>query len=263
MKKLYFGAAVLFLGLTSCSSSDDSTNNDSTNIYFPLSLTSSWNYDVKLDGNAIGNDDLFVSGESTMDGKIYQQLKTENIPNGFYTNALNNNFVRKEGDKILLSGTTGLELADLLPINIEVSDFVLFKENASPNAQLDVISGTMQQTLQDMPMDITYSLKSTFKESLASFTVPGKETYSDVKVIKVVANLKVTTDYMIPVINTLTTITILNPQDVIVSTQYYAEGVGMIYAKTDFNYQLNDFSQFNIELPIPVQGASTIEELMN
>ena len=58
--------------------------------------------------------------------------KTENIANGFYSNALNNNSVRKEGDKILLTGTTGLELAEFLPINIEVNDFVLFKENAVP-----------------------------------------------------------------------------------------------------------------------------------
>lgn len=263
MKKLYFGAAVLFLGLTSCSSSDDSTNTDSANIYLPLTLTSSWDYDVKMNGDAIGNDHLFVSGESTINGKTYQQLKTENVPNGFYSNALNNNSVRKEGDKILLTGTTGLELAEFLPINIEVNDFVLFKENASSNAQLDAISGTMQYTLQEMPLDIAYNLKSTFKESLASFTVPGKGTYTNVKVIKVVANLKVTTDYVIPVINSVTTISILNAQDVIVSTQYYAEGVGMIYAKTDINYQLNDFSQFDIELPLPAQGSSTIEELMN
>jgi hypothetical protein len=69
--------------------------------------------------------------------------------------------------------------------------------------------------------------------------------------------------YTLPVINTPVTITILNPQNVIVSTQYYAEGVGMIYSKTDVNFELNDFSQFDVDLPIPQEGSSTIEEFLD
>ena len=81
--------------------------------------------------------------------------------------------------------------------------------------------------------------------------------------IKLVANLKVSTVYVLPVVNTPLTVNILDSQDVIVSTQYYAEGVGMVYSKTDMNFQVNDFSQFGIDLPIPEEGSSTIEEFLD
>ena len=81
--------------------------------------------------------------------------------------------------------------------------------------------------------------------------------------MKLIANLKVSTVYTIPGVNTPITVPILNPQDVIVSTQYYAEGIGMIYAKTEINYQLNDFSQAGIELPIPQESSSTVEESLD
>jgi hypothetical protein len=262
MKRLYFAAAVLFLGLTSCSTSNDNPDN-SPNVFLPLTTSSSWVYDVNLDAANVGRDSLFVSGETTLNGNTYQQFETKDVPTGFYTNALNNNYIRKDGDQLLLSGSTGLALSDFLPINIDVTDFVLFKENASNNAELSAVSGVLEQDLQGIPLKITYTLKSIFKESLSSFTVPGKETYTNVKVIKVIANLKVTTDYVVPGLSTPLTVSVLNPQDVIVSTNYYAEGIGMIYAKTDVNFQINDFSQLGITLPIPQQGSSIIEEFLD
>lgn len=181
---------------------------------------------------------------------------------GFYTNILNANTIRKDGDKLRITGTTGLALSQGLPIDINVSDFILFKENSSNNKELDAITGLIEQNLQGLPLKIDYKLTSVFKESLANFTVPGKESYNNVKVITLIANLKVTTLYLVPVINTPLTITILEPQDVIVSTNYYAEGIGMIYSKTAINYHLNDFSQFNVNLPIPAESSSIVEEFL-
>ncbi|WP_432671127.1 hypothetical protein [Flavobacterium sp. SM2513] len=262
MKKLYFGTALLFIALTSCSSSDDSSGSNPTS-FLPLEANSSWVYDVNLDASEIGRDSLYVSGETTLNGKTYKQLKVKDVPAGFYTNSLNNNSIRIDGSKLLLSGSTGLALADVLPINIDVTDFVIFKEDATNNAQLDAISGTIEQDLQELPLKIDYTLKSTFKESLSSFAVPGKETYTNVKVMKLVVNLKVSTEVLIPGTTISLPVSILESQDVIVSTHYYAEGAGMIYAKTEINYSLNDFSLAGVTLPIPQEGASTIEEFLN
>lgn len=260
MKKLYYSAAILFISLTSCSSSDDSSGAESS--FLPLTATSSWFYDVSLNTENTGEDHIFVSGESVIDGKTFQKISADGTPSGFYTNILNNNNIRKDGDKLRITGTTGLAVSQDLPVNINVSDFVIFKENSSNNKDLDAITGLIEQDLQGLPLKIDYKLTSVFKESLDNFTVPGKLNYTNVKVIKLIANLKVTTVYILPVINTPLTIALLDPQDVIVSTQYYAEGVGMVYSKTEINYQLNDFSQFEVELPIPPQGSSTIEEFL-
>lgn len=263
MKKLYFSATVLFLALTSCSSdNNDSNTNGNPTTFLPLTASSSWVYDVNLDAANAGRDSLFVSGETTLNGKTYQQLQTKSIPTGFYTNILNNNNVRINGDKLLLSGTTGLAAGDFLPIEINVSDFVFFKENGNTNEQLDLKTGIIEQDLQGFPLKIDYKLKSVFKESLTNFTVPGKDTYTNVKVMTLTANLKVTTVYVIA--GFPATVNILDSQDVIVSTQYYAEGVGMIYSKTNINFEVSDLlAQAGIELPLPEQSSSTIEEFLD
>jgi hypothetical protein len=262
MKKIILFGTLVFLGLGSCSDSEGTFDNSDA-VFLPLTLGSSWSYDVSLDETPIGIDVLFVSEETTLNGETYQQLKTEELPNGFYTSILNNNTIRKFGDKLLITGSTGLATADFLSINIEVNDFILFKENSSNNAKLDEISGTITEDLQGLPLKIDYNLKSIFKESLSSFSVPGKETYSNVKVMQLVTNLKITTEYLVPVLNTIIDLAVLNAQDVFISTQYYAEGVGMIYSKTDVNYQLNNFAAVGVDLPIPQEGSSVIEEYMN
>lgn len=262
MKKLSLCSFLVLFVLALCTGCDDSSST-STSAFFPLTTTSAWVYDVKIDAQNAGRDSLFVNGETVINGNTYKNLETKSTPNGFYTNILNNNSVRNEGDKLLITGTTGLAPNEFLPIGIDVTDFVLFKANSNNNAQLDAISGVVEQDLQNLPLKIEYNLKSVFKESLPTYTVPGRESYTNVKVIRLIANLKVTTQYILPVLNSPITITILSPQDVIVSTQYYAEGIGMIYSKTDVNFQINDFSQFNIVLPIPQQGSSTIEEFLD
>lgn len=262
MKNLYLIFALIFLGLTSCSTNDNDAN-DAEGVFLPLTANSAWVYDVNIDSQTFGRDSLFVDGEQIIDGKTYQKLSTKELSTGFYTSTLSGNNIRKDSDKLRLTGSTGLGISEFLPINIALSDFVIFKENASNNTELDAITGTIEQDLQSLPLKIEYSLKTFFKESLSTFSVPGKQTYNNVKVMKVVANIKVTTRYLIPVINTPITISIINPQDVVVSTQYYAEGIGMIYAKSEVNLVIEDFSNFGIELPIPQESTSTIEEFLN
>lgn len=263
MKKIYLGVSLLLLVLASCSTNNDNSTATGSGTFLPLLPNSEWIYDVKVDAQPSGTDELFINGETTINNKIYQKFKTTAVPTGFFTNLLNNNNVRKDGDQLLLTGTTGLGFSDILPVNLTLSDFVIFKEIANPNAELASVSGTIEQTVQNIPLKINYTLKSVFKESLNSFSVPGKETYSNVKVVKIIANISVTTVYLLPVINTPITVPVLDPQDVIVSTHYYAEGVGMIYSKTVIEYELKALPPAAGTLPIPQQGSSTIEEFLN
>lgn len=261
MKNAFFYTLLVTLFIVSCS--DDGDSSDSAAIFMPLETNSAWVYDVNIDNQLAGRDSLYVSGETIISGKTYKTLVTQNPPTGFYTNALNNSAIRKDGDKLVVSGATGLGLADFLPVEIALSDFVIFKENSSNNSQIDIAEGTIEQDFQGFPLKIDYKLISQFKETLPSFTVPGKETYSNVKVMTIIANLKVTTTYLVPIVNSPITVGILDPQNVIVSTHYYVENVGMVYAKTDVNFEVNDFSQFGIELPIPQQGSAVIEEFLD
>ena len=93
-------------------------------------------------------------------------------------------------------------------------------------------------------------------ETLSSYTLPNGETYSDVKstVLKLNLNITVTMNG-IPL-----PFTLLPAQDVITTTHYYAEGVGMIYAVTNIQYELAD--TFGIELPLPQSMSEYQEEIL-
>jgi hypothetical protein len=51
---------------------------------------------------------------------------------------------------------------------------------------------------------------------------------------------------------------VLNAQDVVTSQRFYAKNIGMVYSTTNLTYELQDFSEFNFELPIP-QSADEIQ----
>jgi hypothetical protein len=74
-------------------------------------------------------------------------------------------------------------------------------------------------------------------------------------------NLEITTT--MDVFGFPVTFPILAPQDVLVSTMYFAKDIGMVYANTVISYSLEDFSAANIELPIPSSGTEVQQEFLD
>jgi hypothetical protein len=243
--------------LTSCT--NDPSNNNSSNNYIPLNSGNYWKYNVSNEGN-MSSDSLYVSNDTVISNKTYKKMRTKSLPVGFYSSSLNKNALRTENGSVFMTGSSGLNFGNALPININLTDFIILKENASVNETLGSVSGVLNQTLQGYPMTIDYTLKSTAMESSPSFTSPDNNVYSDIKKVKVTLNLKVTTSivisgFTIPVV-------IMNSQDVVSSIQYYSKDKGMVYTKTDITYQLQNFSQFGISLPIPQSGNQVQEEFL-
>lgn len=254
-------ALALFTVLTSCSSDDNSNTGGSTN-YLPLGTGNFWTYNV-TGVNVSERDSLYVANDTVINAKTYKKLKTLNQPFGFFSNSMNNNGIRNEGSSLLLSGTAGLNLGDTFPIDLSLNDFVIFKENASNNEQLSSISGVINQDFQGYPLNLAYTMKSTAMETLPSFTSPDGEVYTDVKKVKTTLNLKISTTVTIPNIPIPLTITIMNPQDVVVSIQYYSKNIGMVYTNTTISYELQDLSQYGVTLPIPQSGSQIQDEFLD
>ncbi len=253
MKKILLIAfsAILFV---SCSNDDNGGGTSTGAIYLPLSVGNYWNYDVTA--TTSGRDSLFVSSTYQANGNTYNKMETGELPFGFYSGSLRNNGVRNDNGFVLVSGTAGLNLGDAFPINIALDDFIILRENASPNQQLSSLSGEIEQEFEGFPLKITYTLKSTALENLSSYDAPNGQTYQDVKSVKLALNLKITTTtdaFGFPL-----TIPILNSQDVAVSTMYFAKDIGMVYATTQISYNLEDLSQAGVTLPIP-QNYSEIQ----
>ncbi|MFN7014486.1 MAG: hypothetical protein ACK4ON_09485, partial [Bacteroidia bacterium] len=83
--------------------------------------------------------------------------------------------------------------------------------------------------------------------SFTTFTSPNGDSFPNVKSTKIKLNVSVVSEqtvggFTIP-------ITVLAPQDLIVSTIYTAEGIGVVYVNTDTTYSINSTvaTQFGID----------------
>ena len=257
MKHNYLLAILLMAILTSCSGSDDSAAPDqpTENDYFPVENGNFWVYDVQ--GEFPGRDSLYIASDTTINNTAHKKFKTKDVPFGFYSSSLANNGIRKSGDKLLVSGATSVNLIEGFPIDLTVTDFVLFKDNASDNEQLSSVSGTLNYQYDEYPLTFNYTMKSVFAETLPTFTVPGKGTYEDVKVMKVIVNLSIESVFTSGPITL--PLTILPAQNVVVSTQYYVNTIGMVYSNTNINYTL---ANEDISVGVPTSGSQNIKEYL-
>lgn len=260
MKTKFFFIAFTITLLSACSSEDSPSGNSNSPDYFPLTDGNYWTYNVI--GESLENrDSLYVANDTVINSQTYKKMKTLNVPFGFSTNSLRNNGLRQEGDAIYLTGATGLNLGNALPIDLSLNNFIIFKESAALNQQLSSVPGTITQDFQGYPLTIEYILKTTALETLPSFTSSDNTVYTDVKKVKLTLNLKVTT--LVTVGGFTVPVPLLNPQDVVTSIQYYAKNIGMVYTNTTISYTLQDFSQFGVVLPIPQSDTQIQEEFLD
>lgn len=241
--------------LISCSS-EDSGNGQNESFSFPLTNGKYWTYDITGDAGSF-RDSLYISGDTLINAKTYKRFDTKDIPAGFYSSSLRNNGVRESNGKLLLSGDLSLASGQQLPIALDLtlSDFVIYKKNAANDELLATKSGVIEQTVQGYPLTINYSLKSYKGQNLSSFTLPNSDVYTDVKTVKIV--LRASASMTISGFN----IPVLQSQDVLVSTQYIANNIGVVYTNTVTSYNVSE--QIATELGIPQTETQTQQESLD
>ena len=246
----------------SCSN-DDENGNGADNFTIPLTDGNYWTYDVDSEGT-FTRDSLYIFGDVVLNAKTYKKFQTrDDVATGFYSSSLRNNGVRKSDSKLLLSGDLSLASGQNLPINFDLSldDFVIFNSNASNNQALNsnAVTGTIQETFNGFPLTINYSLQSYGGESFTTFTSPNGDVYNNVKATKIKLNVSVTTEQTVG--GFTFPITVLTPQDLIISTLYTAEGIGVVYTNTDTSYSIN--STVADQFGIPATGAQNQKEYLD
>jgi len=250
--------ALTAIGLTvSCSGDDDNNGGggDTTAVYLPLSSGNYWVYDTNNEGadgaaDSSGRDSLYVANDTVIGTTTYTKFKTQAAPTGFYSGSLSGNAVKVSGSKLLVTGSTSLAVSEEIPFSIDITDFAFFDANASTGDQIGSTSGSFQQTIEEIPLTFTYTLKTNAGADAASLTVNGTN-YANIKTVITTLTLKIT--HVLGIV-------LLQEQDVVVSTQYFAEGVGVIKTSTDITYNLQDFSQLGLTLPIPQSGSAHQDE---
>lgn len=253
------------LALLGCSSDDNSGGeNDPDESFLPQEQGKYWVYDVNSEDFS-GRDSLYVSGTNISGGNTYYTYTTLETATGFYSSVMTSGQSRVSGARIMISGSInfgdvfGEELGDL---GVVFEDFVFFDANATQGAALDSESGGFSIPYDDeIDLDVDYTLYSKAGQGFSSYTVPGGTVYQNVKAVTVAVSVVITakmnffgTDLSYPVLTT---------QDVISSTQYYAENVGMIYAATDIQYNLSEIPDIGFEIPVPENFYTHITEVLD
>ncbi|MEL1245840.1 hypothetical protein AAEO56_16320 [Flavobacterium sp. DGU11] len=259
MKKI--GFLLLSLGFFSAScSSDDSNGNTTVNstTFLPLADGNYWVYNVDNETLQDGRDSLYVANDTIIGVSAYKKLKTKFVANGFFSGALSNNSARIAGDELLVSGEAAIPFSADFPVSIPIFEFTIFKESATVNTMLDQATGTLNQSYQGYPLAFDYTLTTTAKEDLATYTVEG-QSYNNVKRVETVLKLKISTSITSGGITI--PITILQEQNVVVSSQYYADGIGVVHVVTDLDYQLDPL--FSGQLPVPQSASEHQEEVLD
>jgi len=245
MKKITY--LLLALIIVSCSSDDDNgttTPPEETYNYFPLTSGTYWTYDNESEQGAT-RDSLYVAGTEVVDGVTHTVLGAAEPVTGFMTTLLSQSLVRATETSLLLNGELGAPPVEGFPeITIPLIDFKLYDSQTSVGTILSETSGEIEQTVQDIPLIIGFTIKTiqgeTFENGYGGFS-------ESVITSQLAVNLSISTVFP----GTTVEIPILQPQDVIIVDNYYADGIGLIDSDTLIQYQLVEGISDLIDLPFP------------
>lgn len=273
--KLFILPIITLVFLVSCSS--DETLSDNTDPgdpavegnYFPSATGNYWKYDVSTTDN-ITNDNITSQDSLYVISQTITTLMLD-VNNGLPANGpiiglLSSGTLTKSNTTLSIDGVLEIpaDISDLIDFDIALSNFVLYNTEASNNTQLAYNENTITQDFNGFPLTITYQLTSTALGFSDSLSLNGI-TYSNVVSSKIKLNLSVSTVINVAGINF--PLTILAPQDLLVSTNYYTNGIGLVQADSSTNYQISAtaitaLETAGITLPIPASGSTTIDQVI-
>lgn len=273
-KTHYFSLFIALLLVLSCSDDDNNTDTipDNSSIsgdYFPTNLDSYWNYDVEASSTAATEPSLSTDALAveTMNNNDFTLSANAGLPaNGTMSGILVSGTLTNTDTTLSLNGSLDLpeELTDLIDFNITLNNAILYNINASSNTLLYSLNEQVTQDVQGFPVGIDYEVKS---KSLGFYNTISlnNEEYTNVVASEIILNLSATTSVDFggfPI-----TITILEPQDLLVITSYYAENIGLVRAESNFDYEISAtaiaaLANSGIDLGIPASGsANNVQEL--
>lgn len=259
MKNLYL-VGLLAVFFIACSN-DDATDTTPVEPEFSIPLNNGnwWTYNVLNNGTTL-RDSLYIFGDMTVNSMTYKKFKTRNdVAVGFYTSTLKNNGIRKDNNLLRYTGNIDISQILGIPTAIPVDNFIIFKSNATVDEVLNTKTSTIQQNVNNTPITIDYTLTTLGGQSFATFNSPNSTSHSNVKSTKIKLNLKITTVQVVGGIPV--TITILQPQDVLLSTIYIAANKGVVYVNTDTTYTLAQ--EIATMMGIPATNSDNIKEFLH
>ena len=241
--------------IVSCSTNDDKQEDPVVQVYnyFPLTLSSYWNYNNENE-EGIAKDSLYTSSNEVLNGLNYTKFIASEPISGFMTSMMSQNLMRTAESKLFLNGEFGTPLIEGFPeISIPLTDLIIYDKEAENGTLLSEEIGEISEIIDDIPIIINYTISTIQGDILDE----GTGVFSSNKVLtsSIILNLSISTN--IEILGTVIVIPILQAQDVIKTTNYFASGVGLIFSESLIEYELEDLSSLGIDLPIPSEDSSS------
>ncbi len=242
---------VVFIGC----SSDDSDNPDTEEVvsnHFPLTVGNSWTYNNQTayeDGTFDNSQEtISVASSNEAQGVTYYSL-TSNLPplqQGFVTGIITNGELTVADNQLIYNGELSINLSqmgiDAESLTIPLVNVIMFDADANTgNTLIADLDNSFTQTIPIQGNDITftfdYDLETFQGDFLESYTA-GEMNFDDVFSADVIITIEINAS--LP--GTVITIPVLDRQEAIQITNYYANNVGLIYSNTDVHYQFEDIN---------------------
>ncbi|HLU80971.1 MAG TPA: hypothetical protein VK010_02760 [Flavobacteriaceae bacterium] len=253
--------------LVSCSS-DDSDNPPAPNTnYFPLSTGNYWTYqnqrEVEGETPTQNTETLSVEDVEEVNGEKQYDMESDQPTNGgVATTIFANGRLSKNQGKLKYNGKLDFYVGQsgIDTISFPVNNAIVFDSNAGINAQLFSFSDSFQQEIPvdnlTIPVTINYTVRTKNLGIINSRTVNGVE-YENVLSSEVVMELSVVAEIVTPFGQI--DVDIMTPQEVMIATNYFAEGVGMVESDVSIHYEFEDLTEYGFPNVPPVDIQSTQE----
>ncbi|GGZ49590.1 hypothetical protein [Mesonia mobilis] len=272
MKKFrLFFLLILVTTLVSCSSDDSSNDTEEVvSNHFPLTVGNSWTYNNETayeDGTFDNSQEtISVASSNEAQGVTYYSL-TSNLPplqQGFVTGILTNGELTAADNQLIYNGELSINLSEMgIPdaenLTIPLVNVIMFDADANTGNTLTAdLDNSFTQSIPvqgtDIPFTFEYDLETFQGDFLESYTT-NEMSFEDVFSADIIVTIEINANF------SGITIPVLDSQEAIQITNYYADNVGMIYSETAINY---NFEAINLptvpEIPdYSVNYSQTIE----
>ena len=232
--------------LIACNNKSDSFDEPTTGDYFPSNLNNLWNYSIENvsttypDLNSNFQDVIKVSDVDSNSFNL--KVNDGTIGYGTLSTILASGELTKSNSSLKYNGNLSLpvisEFVSTANSQITLTGFVMYDLNADVNSELTFLSNSFTENIDfdgnTVASTISYSVSNVKKMNLNSLIVEG-EVFSDVISTEIVINMSMYLSF-----GALVDQPLLEPQDVIIITNYYAKDVGLIKSEANLSYSLNE-----------------------
>ena len=148
--------------IVSCSTNDDKQEDPVVEVYnyFPLTLSSYWNYNNENE-EGIAKDSLYTSSNEVLNGLNYTKFIASEPISGFMTSMMSQNLMRTTESKLFVNGEFGTPLIESFPdISIPLTDLIIYDKEAENGTLLSEEIGEISEIIDDIPIIINYTIST-------------------------------------------------------------------------------------------------------